>query len=464
MDIIGTIRSKLRNRSSRWKGFTAFFSTSFAARGVSIGCQTLQIPIVLNAAGVEGFGYWMTLTSINYMMNFADLGLGMGLQNKLSDAFAKDKMEDAKALFGNTFCALCGIGFALMCLAGCALWFIDFPAAFHLHDPYVMKDSRAAAFISIFFVCLGMPVGLSLRVAYSRQLGWWHNAAQATSAVVTVAALAVAARLHVGFLAFFIAGLSPYLLINAALLERLCHGLGWNRWRGFKMDMRVVKDVLSLGAHFSVQQVLSTVLYASPPIIIAGALGAAAVTPYNLLQRLFNLFSVPQNAFMLGLWPIYSEAQAKGEKQWIRRTLWRSCFASLGVAVLPMACGAFFAKPIIQLWVGRDAPFPGPGLVWLMFAWNACQFIQQPFWFMLAGVSQIKRLTTFALLAAVVCFGSMSLLVHPFGTEGVVAGLLLGYIPFLLLGSIGHVLAYFRTFDDLAIDATAAPADPPAMG
>ena len=172
MDILGAITSKFRNRSRRWKGFTAFFSTSFAARGVSITCQTLQIPIALHALGVEGFGYWMTLTSINYMMNFADLGLGMGLQNKLADAFARDKMAEAKALFGNTFCALCGIGLCLALLGGGVIWLIDFPSAFHLHDPYVIKDAGAAAFISLIAVCVGMPLGLDLRIAYSRQLGW----------------------------------------------------------------------------------------------------------------------------------------------------------------------------------------------------------------------------------------------------------------------------------------------------
>lgn len=462
MKLIGTIREKLRSR--RVKGFTAFFSTSFAARGVTIACQTLQIPIVLNAIGVEAFGYWMTLTSINYMMNFADLGLGMGLQNKLADAFAKDKMEDAKALFGNTFCALAVIGLSLLAIAGAVIWFLNFPAMFHLHDPNVVKDAGLAAFISVFTVCLGMPLGLALRIAYARQLGWWHNTAQAVSAVVTVGCLAIAARMHVGFLAFFMAGLFPYLVVNSVLLHRLCRGLSWTTWRGFKPDLSVVKNVLSLGAHFSVQQVLNTVLFASPPIIISAALGAAAVTPYNLVQRFFNLFSVPQNAFMNGLWPIYTEAQAKGEYAWIRRTLWRSCFAALTVSVIPLAIGALFTTPVIHLWVGRDAPVPSPSLVWLLFAWYACQFLQQPFWFMLAGVSQISRLTTYGLCASVVCFVSMWVLVHPFGAEGVIMGLLLGYIPFLLIGSILNVMAYFRTFDHAAPPVATVPADPPLAG
>jgi O-antigen/teichoic acid export membrane protein len=373
-------------------------------------------------------------------------------------------MAEAKALFGNTFCALCGIGLCLAFVGGGAMTFINFPAVFHLHDPRVIKDAAAAALISWFSVCVGMPLGLDLRIAYSRQLGWWHNTAQASSAAVTLACVAIAARLHVGFLAFIIVTLAPFLLINCILTHLLCRNLGWTNWRGFKIERRVVTNVLSLGAHFSVQQVLSTVLYASPPIIISAALGAAAVTPYNLLQRLFNLFSVPQNAFMLGLWPIYSEAQAKGEMVWIRRTLWRSFFAALAISVIPLAGGAFFAKPIIHLWVGRDAPFPSLAFVWLLFAWNACQFIQQPFWYMLAGVSQINRLTTLSFLAAVVCFVSMTVLVHPMGTEGVIIGLLSGYVPFLLIGSVCHAIAYFRTFDELPAEAAVVPADPPLAG
>ncbi len=440
---------RCRNSSARAKSFTRFLSTSFASRGVSIVCQLIQVPVVLNGIGAEGFGYWMTLNSINYMMNFADLGLGMGLQNKLADAFAKEKNAEARVLFGSTFVVLLGIGCLLATLAGGVLLMLDLPSLFRLEDPAVSSNATAAAAISLSMFCLGLPLGLGQRLAYSRQLGWWHNTSQAAASIVTLLFLLAATYFQFGFLWFFIFGVLPTVAINGLLLLGLCHKLNWNDWLAFRPDFRAVKGVLSLGGHFSVQQVLNAVLYAVPPIVISSALGATAVTPFKLVQRMFNVFAVGQNAMMLALWPMYSEAHAKGEFDWIRKTLRKSLWGTLGIAILPMAIGAVFARPVIELWVGQETPMPSHALVWLLFLWNGCQFLQQVFWFLLAGVSEIKRLTWYSLAAAIACLLAMSGLVQIYGPEGVVAGLLLGYVPFLLGTSVLQSFSYLRAAERL---------------
>lgn len=439
------IIQRLSGSSSRFKSFAAFISSSFAARAVTIGCQTLQVPLVIRGVGAEGFGYWMTLTSISYMMNFADLGMGMGLQNKLASAFALEDREGARRLFGSTLAALAGIGLVLAVILCGSAALLDFSHLFHLKESLVQADAGPAAMMSIALLCVGLPLGLGQRLAYSMQLGWWHNTAQAIASVITLVAVGAVAFLHTGFLAYFIAGLLPTALVNAALIVRLCLRLAWTSWSRADLDLAAVRPVLSLGAHFSVQQILNTVLYAAPPILISGVLGASAVTPYNLVQRLFNLFGVAQTGFMNGLWPIYSEAHARGDHAWIQRTLWRSCVATLGIAILPLALGAAFARPIIGLWVGHGTPLPGYLLIWLVFAWNACQFMQQPFWFFLAGVSQVHRLTSLSIVAAIVCSIGMGALVHNLGAEGVVIGLLLGYVPLLLAGAAVQAVLYLRS-------------------
>ncbi len=443
--ILARLRAKFGGSSSRTKSLVAFVSSSFASRAVTIGCQLLQVPLVLHGVGTEGFGYWMTLTSISYMMNFADLGMGMGMQNKLAEAFARDEQANARRLFASTLAALGVIGLLLGVILCGAASFVDFSALFHLEMPTVQADARLAAIISLSLLCVGLPLGLAQRLAYSMQLGWWHNTAQAVAALLALAAIGAANFSGAGFLAYFLAGLLPTALVNGLLIYRLCARLNWRSWSRADLSIATVRPVLSLGAHFSVQQILNTVLYAAPPIIISTTLGAAAVTPYNLVQRLFNLFGVAQSGLMNGLWPIYSEAHARGDIAWIRKTLRRSFLATLAISVVPLAGGALFAVPIITLWVGSGSPMPAQSLIWFLFGWNASQFLQQPFWFLLAALSQIHRLTVLSLLAAVACAAGMLLLVHPFGAEGVVAGLLIGYVPLLLGGAIFTTFAYFRT-------------------
>jgi O-antigen/teichoic acid export membrane protein len=207
-----------------------------------------------------------------------------------------------------------------------------------------------------------------------------------------------------------------------------------------------MRELIALGAHFGVQQIQLTVFVALPQMIISTTLGAASVTPYNLALRLFNVFGIIQNAFMRPLWPAYSEAKAKREFAWIRRALLRSLAATLACTLVPMVLGAAFAPRILTLWVGPSAALPSTTLIWLMFAWNALTFLGQPFGYMLAGVSEVRRLTQYSVLSGVLSAILMVVLARSHGAEGVVAGMLLGFLPWLIGGNVVEALRVLRRF------------------
>lgn len=425
--------------------FAMFFATSLAARGVGIVCQLLQVPLVVHALGAEAFGLWMTMTSITSFVLFADLGLGVGAQNRLAELFAHNRRAEARALFGGVFLLLAGIGVALGAILTCVLLPLDFGALFHLKNAATAADAPAAALALAWIFCAGFPFGLAQRLAFARQEGWMHNIAQAGGSLASLAVVAFAAHRHAG-LAGLVAGAQGAMLLgNVVLLGVQLRQLRWLGGRRFTASFTHVRDLLRLGACFSIQQMLATVLFALPQVVISTSLGAAAVTPYNLLQRLFNLFAVVQNAFMLPLWPAYSRARAHGDFAWMRAALRNSLRATAGCSVLPMIVGAAFAPAIVALWVGRAAVPLAPALVWLLCAWNAVVFLQQPYNYLLAGVSEVRRTTLYSILSAGGSLALMLALVRPFGTPGVVAGLLGGYVPFNFIGSIAETRRYLRT-------------------
>src|SRR5258708_25835278 len=114
-----------------------------------------------------------------------------------------------------------------------------------------------------------------------------------------------------------------------------------------------------------------------------------------------------------------------------------------------MEVGEFLAKDVIAIWVRGSAVLPSTALIWLLFLWNAVVFIQQTFGFLLAGLSEVKRLTFYAVVSTLASGSLMYLFVQRFGQEGVVGGMLLGYLPFLLLGNLAEVI---RVLKDLPHD------------
>ena len=421
-----------------------FFATSLAARAVGILCQLAQVPIAVHMLGSEAFGLWMTLMSVSYLIAFADLGVGQGAQNQLAEAFASGCDDRARELWGSTLVFLCGVAALVGTIVAVAAPAVDFTGLFHLADPQVRADAGPAITLAMGLFCANFPLGLAQRLAYSRQKGWMHNIAQGLSAAGSLGGILIASHCHWRLPAVIAATQTPILMGNAVLLLWQLGQLGWMNRASLRCHWATMRRLLGLGAYFGVQQVLLTLMISLPQIVISTHMGAAAVTPYNLAQRLFNFFAIIQNAFMLPLWPAYTDAKARGEFGWIRRTLTLSLRATLLATIAPMAVAALFAGRIIALWVGGGTEPPSAALVWLLFLWNAAVFLQQPFGYLLAGLSEIRRLTAYAACSAAASAGLMLLFVRGHGQAGAVFGLLVGYLPFLLFGNIAEVARVLR--------------------
>lgn len=442
MNLARSLLERRRRLSGRGRAITLFFATSLAGRAVGIVCQLCQVPLAVHALGSEAFGLWMTLTSVSFVIAFADFGVGQGTQNRLAEAYATGSGEAAAELLGSSLVFMTAMAAALMAI----VWFvgprIDFTTLFKLSDPAVRADARAAVLATLLLCCANLPLGLAQRLAYARQQGWAYNTAQAAGAIGALLATWAAARGHWSLTGFMVGAQLPMLAANAVLLALL---LPAGFLRRFRCRRRTVRELLGLGAYFALQQAHVTVLFALPPLVLSTVIGAAAVTPYNLAQRLFNLFAVVQNAFMIPLWPAYSDAKAREDHAWIRRTLRRSLAATLGLTILPMAAGAALAHPLFVLWLHGGALLPTPGLVWLLFLWNATMFLEQPFGYMLAGMSEVKKVTRYSVVSCVASSALMWLGVHRLGAEGLVVGMFVGYLPYLFMGAIAEAIRVLRT-------------------
>jgi O-antigen/teichoic acid export membrane protein len=444
MNLFSPLQRRFARLSGRSKAVSLFFATSLSARAFGIGCQLLQVPIAVKSLGSEAFGLWMALTSIGTMIMFADFGMGQGAQNRLAEAFAAGKKAAARELCGSVVIFLSLLGLVLGAAVIVIVPALNFTALFNLADPAVQVQAPRAVMVALLFFCVNFPFGLAQRLAYSRQQGWMHNITQAVGGAGSLLGVLVASHLHLGLPEFIAAAQLPLILANAGLLALQLVNLGWFNFSTLRFQWATMRELFGLGACFGIQQVHLVLLISLPQVIISTGLGAAAVTPYNLAQRIFNLFAIIQNAFMLPLWPAYSDAKARGEFDWIRRTLFFSLRATVLAVIVPMAIGTCFARPILALWVGRHAALPSPSLIWLLFGWNALFFLEQPFGYMLAGLSEVRRLTFYAVVSIVASAGLMYLLVQQYAQDGVVLGMIIGFLPYLFFGNMAEAWRVFR--------------------
>jgi O-antigen/teichoic acid export membrane protein len=436
MNVLAFSKERFGRFSPRARAVAYFFVSSLFSRGTGAICQILQVPIAIKALGNEAFGLWISLISLSFLITFADFGMGQGAQNKLAESFATGRRDSQADLFGTAFLVLSVIGAAVYLVGSLGVRMVDFGSLFHLHSQSVRMEAPGAVRVVLLFFCINFPLGLAQRLSYARQQGWMHNLCQAATGVAALVGIAIAARLGFGLVGIIVVAQSAAVLGNLVLLLVQLRQLGWFGRFGVRFHLGTVRNLFGLGGYFALQQVLTLVLFALPQVIISTSMGASAVTSYNLAQRFFNVFAIVQGAFMLPLWPAYSEAAGRLEFKWIRRTLMKSLKATIAFTVIPMAVATICARRLIVLWVGNRAEIPSSELIWMLFAWNAVVFLQQPFAFMLAGISEIRRVAIYAVFGTVASAVLMFVLVHYMGQVGVVLGLLGGFVPFYLIGAV----------------------------
>jgi len=451
----------------RERSILAFFATSLASRGLGIACQLIQVPISLHLLGNEAFGLWVALFSVGFILAFTDFGIGLGVQNSIADALGRNDKEEARRIFVTGLVFLLGIMAVVLGLLLPFCYLADLAHLLRISDPAVAASTRPAIVVVIIVWCSNIPLGLGQRLAYGAQLGWAHNICQTTAQVALLAAVALGAWLRVGITTFFVLTFATGAVVNLGFLIWLLRRLGWQRISVGHFRASLLRELSHIGMFFFLQQIANMVLFSAPSLILSATLGAAEVTPYNLTQRVLNLFTVVANAVLLPVWPAYSEAKARGDWVWIRRTLWRSIGIVIAITVAPMIAIGPFVPKLIVWWTHGEAVLPTTSLVWLLVAWNVLLVVQQPFGYFLSGISNIRRPTIYSFLSTATALTTIFLLLPKFGVNSVPLGLIAGFVPFILLGNVLEAAFVLRGIGKRPSVAPAPPSDlaaPPSEG
>ena len=330
----------------RERSVLAFFATSLLARGTGIVCQLVQVPLALHYLGKEMFGLWITLASFSYMLTVADFGIGLGAQNRITAHYALDEQRAARRVFLTAVTALGAMSLALTLLVLPACLLVDWPKLLKLTEPAAIAQARGAALAAALCCTGGIVLSMGQRLAFAVHRSWLNNVELTLVGVCNVTGVYLASRLHLGLSAFILAVYLPGCVINVFLNFGLFGSLGWFRrlappadetvhsaW----LDLAELRGIVKTGSLYFVQQLCALSLFTAPAVLISTILGASAVVPFNLSQRLFSLLLVIPNGILPPLWPAYAEAKAKGDWTWISRTLYRSVGTVLALTIVPMA-------------------------------------------------------------------------------------------------------------------------------
>jgi O-antigen/teichoic acid export membrane protein len=404
-----------------------------AARFLSSAVTLVSLPLAVRYLGAERYGVWATVTSTVVWVNLLDLGIANTLTNHISRAFALDD----KALAARYFTNALALSAAVAAVAGAA-FAVAFPhvnwiAFFNVSTAVGSREVSSTVAAAAALMLLGLPCNLAGKLLAGYQELHRNNFAMCVGAVASVAGWALGVVLRVSMPVLFVmsAGCATFSSL-ATLLVTVTWAKPWLRPRPSLMNGYAIRELLSSGSSFFLIQVAGVVVFSSDNLIVSHYLGAAEVTPYSVTWRLVGLAAVLQSLIFPALWPAYTEAYARRDYAWIRRTFTVTMKGTVALNFASAVILVLFGRSLIRAWAG-PAAVPTSYLLLAMAFWaliSGCMSVESC---LLAALNRTREQAGLSVIAAAVNIMLSVALVRHIGSLGVIAGTILSYLLVLVV-------------------------------
>lgn len=394
--------------------------SSLFARFVSGMTLLIVLPLTLDYLSAEEYGIWFVLTSSTALLAFADFGLGNGLLNAVAREYGKQNEDLIAKYISSAFFFLSGlVMFVLLMFAIVIYPTVQWSTVLNVTGSDAVAEARSTSFAFIMLFLLRIPLSLTGKVQTGYQqaykLYFWESVGKIAGIGVLIVMIEAQASLTV-----LVVG------VNGAMLVAL--GMNtisffWNRPvlipRWSRTDLTVGKTLLQTGVLFFLAQLMLAFSGVSDSFVGAQVLGATNLTEYSIAKQLFIAVELVFLAILNPLWPAYTEALARQDLGWLKRTFWRS-IKMIGFPGAPLLAGlVLFGQLISQIWVGSEH-IP-PFLMLLGFGlYTAVNLLNSALSVLILSAGDIAFEVVFLFVMAVSNIGLSIVLAQRLGASGLV--------------------------------------------
>lgn len=426
------------------------------SQAVQLLTGLISVPLTLNYVGVERFGIWMTLSTALVFITFADFGVGIGLQDRVSKYIGAGNYELAQKAFFSSFLFIFIMCIVLIGVGHVFVSSIDLSELFSLRSKEAIEEIAPTTEMVIVVLGLGLLAGVVQRTYNGFQDGFFLAVLQIIARLLSLILLFVVVHLEIGLpaLVFVVGGLFSVLLIIIGLpglfIRHKCM-LPQLSMRPKLLDLCCLKDILKIGALGLGASIAIYFVNNSIPLLIASKFGVENVADYAVLLKLLSIPGLFLTYLLLPLWPAITEAKVQNDNYWIKKTYERSRILILGLSVICVGVFLPFGQDIVRLWTHNEDVVPSVGLLFasivfmLLGFWNALTSV------MLNGLSMYKGQATYGMALAVIFVLIALIMPNSYGKEFVVWVVTAGYFIRCILMQV-EVSRYFLKCDYIFSD------------
>lgn len=416
-------RSRERYRRAALSG-----SMGLVGKVLSAVTSVVTVRLTLHYLGPERYGMWMTISSLVLMLGSADFGMSNGVVNLIADATGRRDDTAAKTASASALLMLTGVATVIAVAMIVAYPFLNTARLFNVHSPVAIRESGPALLVLFYCFVANLPLGVIRGVQTGLQKGFANSLWWTFGSILSLPALLVAIHLRAGLPVLILCISGPLVLssiLNGAELFIWSHPELMPRLRNF--SRRAASRLLRTGLMYFLLQLSLTIGMQTDNVVIAQIIGAKAVADYAVPARLFNVLVAVAAMFYMTVLPAYTEALARSDGPWIRRTFVRVAVVGIGTNLVLSVFLVFFGNRLLALWVGSQVHASTGLLIALGITCVVNSYVGTAST-LLNGLGKFRFQVVFGLLMAVFNLGLSITLVKRLGITGAALGTLIATI------------------------------------
>ena len=358
---------------------TAF--TSLIDKLLSMTLPLITVKITYSYLGVEVYGLWSAVGTFFALFVFSDLGLGNGLQTKLSQANGMDDADLCSRIISNTYVVLWMMALLLLVIFLSVFGFVDWAKLMNAQSKETISIAAPVVFILVLPKIFSIPVAIIKRTQYALQDGFRTNIWNIVAHLLSLLFVIFIAKMDLGKLTLL--SVSSALPLCVSALNMIVYfRIQRPEYRfSFKLfEKRMAKELLSLGILFCFLSVLTTFGLSMDTFIVARTCSLEDAAPYAILHRLTTVVAGVVGVLSTPLWGANGEAISRGDITWIRNNTRRMSITMGSITLAIVFLLLVFSKLIFRIWMGPDFTFSFSSLVWMCALQVLLSFISP--WFM----------------------------------------------------------------------------------
>lgn len=326
---------------------------------ISMVISIVYTPLLLAFLGDEKYGLWATLLSVINWINYFDVGIGNGLRNLLSKEIAEDEKEEAQKSVSTAYTIISAIAFVVFVALLISVFALDWKTIFS-----TAIDMKWPLLISFALICINFILALSNTLLYALQKSERVSIRACLVQIINLVGVLLGHLIDGSLVAMAVLFGMSTLVVYLYNTVHIFAKYDYLRPSIVFFERGKIRQICDVGIKFFAIQIFCLMLFTVDNLLITHFFGAAEVTPFSIVNKVFNTAYSLFAAFLVPYWSRSAVAFAEKDYRWVKNAIHKVLLFFLLFFAGYILLAVIF-DPLVSAWLGRKLQYQ-PSLVPVM--------------------------------------------------------------------------------------------------